>query len=181
MSWLTEGPLSRIGGSSYAAQGARAGSAFGPIGLAIGALGGWLYGRQQAGRLQSAGSRQIGGMNDRLAQGIWGSNTSSSSPAAAPSEAPMSQFAGFGAGVDPGRAGGGGAGGPGGGEGYDLLASGSIMPTGSASMGYSAAGGGFGGGVWQGGGGTHVTYVNPPTGGGGIAKGKGKENGVNPN
>lgn len=53
MSWLTEGPLSRLGGDSAVAQGARAGAAAGPAGMAIGALAGWIAGRIQSGRLQS--------------------------------------------------------------------------------------------------------------------------------
>lgn len=52
MSWLTEGPLSRVGGDSNVARGARLGSAAGPVGMALGALGGWLMDRHQANQRQ---------------------------------------------------------------------------------------------------------------------------------
>ncbi len=48
------------------------------------------------------------------------------------------------------------------------------------SFGYSGAGGGSGAGTWAGGGGMRTMWVNPPTGGGGIARGRGRENGVSP-
>lgn len=48
------------------------------------------------------------------------------------------------------------------------------------SYGYSGAGGGSGAGSWAGGGGMRTIWVNPPTGGGGIARGRGKENGIMP-
>ncbi len=173
-----------------ARSGARLGSIVGPagtvIGGGIGALAGWISSRRE----RAAASNP--------ATTMWGNN---GVPSAAAASAPMGQFAGgFGAGVDPGAPDNIGdalgitdysdRGGGGHGEGYDMRTSGSIMPTGSASMGYSAAGGGFGAGVWQGGGGTRSIQVNSGSlspsnyggiGGGGIAKGRGKENGVNPN
>lgn len=59
MSWLNEGPLASLlhrsedsrsarSPGSYAAQGARAGAAAGPLGIAAGTLVGWVYGRMQA-------------------------------------------------------------------------------------------------------------------------------------
>lgn len=48
MSWLTEGPLIRAGGDSNMARGARLGSLGGPIGMGLGALGGWLMDRHDA-------------------------------------------------------------------------------------------------------------------------------------
>jgi len=68
MSWLTEGPMSGLfnhgdtgprSTGSYALQGARAGAALGPVGIAAGALSGWLYGRaQQSGATQGYDSTQ---------------------------------------------------------------------------------------------------------------------------
>ncbi len=54
------------------------------------------------------------------------------------------------------------------------------MPSFNSGYHYSSAGGGSGAGTWAGGGGMRTIWVNPPQGGG-IAKGRGKENGVHPN
>lgn len=86
MSWLTEGPLSRIGGDSRAAQGARMGAAAGPIGMAAGALGGWLMDRIQNGRLQAMSGDSARQFADRQgARTDWSLGDS-----------PMGQFEGFG-------------------------------------------------------------------------------------
>lgn len=88
MSWLNEGPLSRINNSqdNYALQGARAGAAGGPLGVAAGALAGWLYSRYQQGQQQGLVQRGIdmaGSMSDRVGQGInWNASPNS----------PLSQF-----------------------------------------------------------------------------------------
>lgn len=165
-----------------ASSGARIGSAFGPIGTGIGALGGWIAGRVSQGRLTDLANRGASlqqSWNERRSADIWGGNSS-----------PMGQFSGFGAGVDPGAPdnigdalgitdysdrGGGGSGG-----GFEVRSSGSIMPTGSQTAGYSVAGGGFGAGVGQGGGGMRSYQVNSGslsasnyTGGGGTVRRKG--------
>jgi hypothetical protein len=86
MSWLTEGPLSRVGGDSSAARGARMGAAAGPVGLALGALGGWIYGRVQQGRLQAMSGNSAAAMADRQANRTdWGLGDS-----------PLAQFDSFG-------------------------------------------------------------------------------------
>lgn len=79
MSWLTEGPLSRVGGDSNVARGARLGSAAGPVGMALGALGGWLMDRHEANQRQEMQQ----GLNQTLdrdisdTQGrIWGPSDS---------------------------------------------------------------------------------------------------------
>lgn len=162
-----------------ARSGARIGAAFGPAGLAlgagIGALGGWLSARRERASASNPATT------------LWGNN---GVPGAGAAGSPMAQFAGFGEGVDPGAPdnigdalgitdysdrGGGGSGG-----GFDVRSSGSIMPTGSQTAGYSVAGGGFGTGVGQGGGGMRSYQVNSGslsasnyTGGGGTVRRKG--------
>jgi len=87
VSWLTDGPLSRVGGDSYAAQGARAGAAAGPLGMAAGALGGWLYGRYQAGRLQDMFQQNNAAFSERQ-----GSRTNWDLQG----DSPLAQFGNFG-------------------------------------------------------------------------------------
>jgi hypothetical protein len=167
-----------------ARSGARIGSAFGPIGMGIGALGGWFAGRQAQGRLTDLGNKGADmqqSWNDRRGAAMWGSSST-----------PMSQFAGIGAGVDPANGGDTitddlgitdyGEGGGGAGTGVEIGHGGGGGPMG---MQYSAAGGGSGGGVWQGGGGMHSYVVNSPSlsasNYSGIDSGQGRKRGTSPN
>ena len=171
---------------SGAQSGARMGAAFGPIGMGIGALGGWIAGRQSQGRLMDLGNRSASlqqSWNERRSADIWGGNSS-----------PMDQFSGFGAGVDPANGGdtitddlgitdyGAGDGGGGtSGAGVDI---GRGSGGGPLGMQYSAAGGSSGGGVWQGGGGMHSYTVNGPSLSAsnyqGIDPGQGRKKGASP-
>lgn len=67
MSWLRADPNDISSTRSAMQTGMRAGSAFGPLGMALGALSGWMYDRHQSGRLQQMGNNLIGKQNDRLA------------------------------------------------------------------------------------------------------------------
>jgi hypothetical protein len=85
---LFDGPLSQFGGGNRnpAMAGARAGMAFGPGGMAIGALAGWLYGRYgtQTGQIQGqqTANAMMGNDISRTQDQIWGN-----SPAPAPQDA----------------------------------------------------------------------------------------------
>lgn len=75
---LFDGPLSQFGGSQRnpVLTGARAGMAFGPIGLGIGALAGWLYGRYgtQNGPISGQGvqNQMMGNDIQQTQDRIWG-------------------------------------------------------------------------------------------------------------
>jgi len=157
------------------------------IGAGIGALGGWLSGRN-IGQTVAASNANAAGLNDRLAAGV---NWDIGGPLSQFSGATVSQpmigddsitddlgMSDFGTGREGDALASGGD--PGAGMG------GGAHP--SSGFSYSAAGGGSGAGVWQGGGGMHSYQVNSgslsPSNyagiGGGIARGRGKENGVAP-
>lgn len=75
MSWLTEGPLSRAGGDSNMARGARLGSLGGPIGMGLGALGGWLMDRHQQNQqtqMQQGLNSTLGNDIQQTQDRIWG-------------------------------------------------------------------------------------------------------------
>jgi len=167
------------GPGAGARSGTRIGAAFGPIGMGIGALGGWFAGRQAQGRLADLGNKGADlqqAWNDRRGAAMWGA-----------SQSPMSQFTG---GLEPmtgddtitddlgitdyGP-------GDGGGAGVDM---GHGAGGGPMGMQYSAAGGGSGGGVWQGGGGMHSYTVNSPSlsasNYSGIDPGQGRKKGTSP-
>ena len=174
------------GPGAGARSGARLGAAFGPVGLAVGALGGWFAGRQAQGRMTDLGNKGADlqqSWNDRRSADMWGADSS-----------PMSQFAGFGAGVDPANGGDTitddlgitdyGAGDGAGGAGESGMDIGHGSGGGPMGMQYSAAGGGSGGGVWQGGGGMHSYTVNSPSlsasNYSGIDPGQGRKKGTSP-
>lgn len=76
---LFDGPLSQFGGSRQSnpvLTGARAGMAFGPVGLGIGALAGWLYGRYgtQTGQISGQGvqNQMLGNDIQQTQDRIWG-------------------------------------------------------------------------------------------------------------
>lgn len=82
MSWLTEGPLSRLGESNMA-RGARLGSVAGPIGMGLGALGGWLMDRHDASQQQAMGaglSNTLGNDIQQTQDRIWGNSGSGTLP-----------------------------------------------------------------------------------------------------
>lgn len=75
MSWLTEGPLSRFGSDSNMARGARIGSAGGPVGMALGALGGWLMDRHESNQraeMNAGLSNTLGNDIQQTQDRIWG-------------------------------------------------------------------------------------------------------------
>lgn len=80
MSWLTEGPMSGLWGRnssgdepSRAQQWARYGAAGGPLGMAAGALGGWLADRSANANMASLSTSMPAGVSARVGQNTnWG-------------------------------------------------------------------------------------------------------------